>query len=209
MLQKAGSVSSAMIHVTDWLPTILHAAGFDITKLPKNLDGHDMWKALVDGMEGTRDEILHNIEPLDHRFAIRVKNMKLISGLFYKNYDGWYPPEQAENEANQGQNLHSDLVKILQKYGPVVNDPHPVVVECKRTNSSKHCDPVSKPCLFDISKDPCEYNNIADEYPQMVEQLLERVKAYNATAVPFRGKPEDPKGLPLYHNGAWDPWIKL
>ena len=34
------------LQVIDWLPTLLSAAGFDMTKLPKKVDGIDMWQTL-------------------------------------------------------------------------------------------------------------------------------------------------------------------
>ena len=35
-----------IFQVIDWLPTLLSAAGFDMTKLPKKVDGIDMWQTL-------------------------------------------------------------------------------------------------------------------------------------------------------------------
>ena len=37
---------SGIFQVIDWLPTLLSAAGFDMTKLPKKVDGIDMWQTL-------------------------------------------------------------------------------------------------------------------------------------------------------------------
>ena len=46
----------------------------------------------------------------------------------------------------------------------------PVRVECgeKPANASTNCKPSKSPCLFNIAKDPCEYNNIADSHSDVV-----------------------------------------
>ena len=72
---------------------------------------------------------------------------------------------------------------------------------------STNCDVSKEPCVFDISVDPCEYNNLAPSNPDIVKKLMERLMDYNATAVPPRNKPADPKGLPSQHGGVWVPWI--
>ena len=74
--------------------------------------------------------------------------------------------------------------------------------------SSSNCDVKKAPCVFDIATDPCEYNNLAPSRPDLVKQLLEHVKLYNATAVPPRNKPMDPAGFPVRHGGLWVPWVK-
>ena len=59
------------------------------------------------------------------------------------------------------------------------------------------------PCLYDIDKDPCEFNNLA------VSHLLERLAFCNGTAVPPRNLPPDPNGFPIQHGGVWVPWVDL
>jgi hypothetical protein len=39
-------------------------------------------------------------------------------------------------------------------------------------------------CLFNITADPCEYTNLADQHPDVVAQVQERLAAFSATAVP-------------------------
>ena len=66
-----------MFHVTDWLPTLIRAAGGDAAKVDMgNIDGVDQWESLKDGSVGKREEMLYNINPLvcnhaEPRSAIR------------------------------------------------------------------------------------------------------------------------------------------
>ena len=66
-----------MFHVTDWLPTLLSAAGGDSAKLDMGkIDGVDQWGSLKDSSAGKRREMLYNINPLvcihaEPRSAIR------------------------------------------------------------------------------------------------------------------------------------------
>ena len=68
MLSRPGSVSRALIHVSDWLPTLISAAGADISTMMEdvdNMDGVDQWAVLRDGLEvSNRRMMLYNIAPL-------------------------------------------------------------------------------------------------------------------------------------------------
>ena len=82
------------------------------------------------------------------------------------------------------------------------------------TNDSKvfgtPCDSNVSPCLFDLAADPCEYNNVAQEHPDIVESMLERLLSFNATESVF--PPEvptsrDPQAQAQFHDGLVGPWI--
>ena len=45
----------------DLLPTTLRLAGVSAARLPSQLDGFDMWSALVSGADSPRQELLHEI----------------------------------------------------------------------------------------------------------------------------------------------------
>lgn len=62
--------------------------------------------------------------------------------------------------------------------------------------------------LFNITADPCERHDLADQRPDVVQQLLARLAFYNQTAVPVYFPPDDPRADPSQHGGAWVPWVK-
>ena len=55
-----GFVWRGLFHVSDLLPTTLRIAG--VARLPAQLDGFDMWSALVSGADSPRQELLHEID---------------------------------------------------------------------------------------------------------------------------------------------------
>ncbi|XP_028283037.1 arylsulfatase I-like [Parambassis ranga] len=61
--------------------------------------------------------------------------------------------------------------------------------------------------LFNITGDPYERQNLADQRPEVVQQLLARLAYYNQTAVPVYFPPDDPQANPDRHEGAWVPWV--
>lgn len=46
--------------VIDWLPTLLHAAGYDMRTLPRNLDGIDQWDVLSNNLQSVCTCMLYN-----------------------------------------------------------------------------------------------------------------------------------------------------
>lgn len=132
LLQKQGYVSQQMLHVCDWLPTLVKAAGGDPSTLT-NLDGYDSWDMLSQNGRAVRNEMLHNIDPQDDSSAIRVGDYKLLMGNLGSNWDGWYPPYQLDGdhqllhytnfstlapESPAKAELRKDLLQSYRKFWP-------------------------------------------------------------------------------------------
>ena len=60
--------------------------------------------------------------------------------------------------------------------------------------------------LFNITADPNEYNDVASKYPEVVEELVSKLKAYQENAVPVVYPPGDINADPRLGDGAWGPW---
>lgn len=82
-----GYENSAMIHVTDWLPTLCEVAGCAGGAQPvgtKPLDGVSAWGAISRNATGTRTEILHDTIETGFSPAIRVGDYKLVGPAKHK-----------------------------------------------------------------------------------------------------------------------------
>uniref|UniRef100_A0A7S3XL37 Sulfatase N-terminal domain-containing protein n=1 Tax=Heterosigma akashiwo TaxID=2829 RepID=A0A7S3XL37_HETAK len=98
-----GTTYEELVHVSDWLPTIMGMLGVDGPFL-KTLDGVDQWAALTGqaaaGAAPPRTSVLHNIEyaydyhPTQYRAALTVRagdrDLKLVTG---ETWDASYAPE--------------------------------------------------------------------------------------------------------------------
>ncbi|XP_077381203.1 arylsulfatase I-like [Festucalex cinctus] len=63
LLRRRRRVSNALVHITDWFPTLLSLAGGNVSQ-SQGLDGFDVWAAISEDKASPRQEILHNIDPL-------------------------------------------------------------------------------------------------------------------------------------------------
>jgi len=81
MTEKPGLTSSALIHITDWFPTLLRLAGHNLTT---KTDGVDLWAAVTSGGKSARTSMVYNIDMDDQsetfQLAVRYNSWKLIWG---------------------------------------------------------------------------------------------------------------------------------
>lgn len=100
LLNNRQAVSDQMMHISDWLPTLLSAAGGDVNKLGK-IDGVNMWNALRDNAKSPRTEILHNIDNIWGSSALMFDKWKLVVGTNYQGtWDNWYGPSGDRNASS-------------------------------------------------------------------------------------------------------------
>ena len=98
----APRVEQTMVHVSDWFPTLLTAAGLPV---PEGLDGLDLWPRLRDPLQvSPRQEMLYNIQIFQPSFlphpnspwppvaALRQGDWKYIWRTF--GYNGWSLPAE-------------------------------------------------------------------------------------------------------------------
>ena len=77
----AGVNSTDLVHIMDWMPTLLRVAGGDPGGGGPGIEGLDVWDALTDpGTESPRTEMLVNIDPVNREAAMRIGDYKLVVG---------------------------------------------------------------------------------------------------------------------------------
>ncbi|KAI8518927.1 hypothetical protein Bbelb_021840 [Branchiostoma belcheri] len=136
LLKKAKRRSDALIHISDWFPTLLRISRAS-TKNTKSLDGFDVWDAISMGSPSPRKEILHNIDPLHRRSksssshlwsddifdtstyaAIRSGNWKLLTG--YQDLGGWKHRGTSGNHFEEPEDSHDKHLWLFN----IRDDPH-------------------------------------------------------------------------------------
>ncbi|XP_058126650.1 arylsulfatase B [Anopheles ziemanni] len=213
LLSNVSRVSHQTMQVVDWLPTLYEAAGGNVSELPDELDGISVWNELSSGEPTGRIEILHNIDDIWGSAALRIGKWKLLKGSHYNgSWDGWYGPSGTREESAYQIDavLNSPVGRILTAYDgmpskkKIIHLRRAATVACGYgANMENECKPMEGVCLFDLESDPCEYNNLADEHPDIVQSLLARLLAYNSTAVPPANLEDDPRGEPQHWNYTW------
>ncbi|XP_019625440.1 PREDICTED: arylsulfatase B-like [Branchiostoma belcheri] len=188
LLKKAKRKSDALIHISDWFPTLLRISRASKNNT-KSLDGFDVWDAISMGSPSPREEILHNIDPLQRRSksssshlwtddifdtstyaAIRSGNWKLLTG--YQDLGGWKHRGTSGNHFEEPEDSHD-----------------------------KHL------WLFNIRDDPHERTDLSEKYPDMVKVLLKKLASYNKTAVPPFWPSPDSRANPALHGDLFGPWL--
>ncbi|KAK7098855.1 arylsulfatase J-like isoform X2 [Littorina saxatilis] len=175
LLSKTGYTNNEFIHAVDWFPTMLNVAGI---KPNDHLDGISQWETLKVGRPSFRKEFIYNIDEVDQNGAIRVGDFKLIKGEPGRFFD-WFPVPSGDE---------------------VAPTQYPT---WKRRPWTPKMFPDYQ--LFNISADPEERHNLADDFPEVVQQLKQKLTSYERLVVPSQHPPVEPKSLPHNFGGVWTP----
>lgn len=198
-----GTVYNGLMHVSDWLPTILDLA--DISYNPKKgfeLDGFSHAKAFVssDITLNKRTNMLYNMytnikyEPLHYldinknsSVAVRDTQYKLLHTYINNGYDSWF-----------------DYTQKLDDDGDLSEKP------CSQTNSG----PNYEFLLFDLINDPYEQTNLYqnDKYSSIKDSLEDLIKEYSQTTREVSyGTERSPEATSFWseHGNFIQPWKKL
>ncbi|KAK6642048.1 hypothetical protein RUM44_013771 [Polyplax serrata] len=211
-------LSKQMMHISDWLPTLYAAAGGDVRDLGDKLDGYNMWDALGKEQPSPRAEVLHNIDDIFANAALTVNDWKLVKGTTYNGYyDSWFGP--TGRNPSYRYNIGGVLGSLANRVFLTVQKPltpHDIrqireaaTVTCgnQKLLSTEarfsNCNPLKHPCLFNITNDPCEMDNIADSFPDILKVMEERLIEWNKTAVQPAVVETDPRGNPRNWGNTW------
>ncbi|XP_030624298.1 arylsulfatase B isoform X2 [Chanos chanos] len=206
LLENPGTVSRELIHISDWLPTLVGLAG-GTTNGTKPLDGFDQWGTISRGKASPRLELLHNIDPL-------YEDTTPCPGKV-SDPDSTREPQSGPlkfNKSNFNVSMHAAIRyknwKLLTGYpGCHYWIPPPSLRGSENSGSGpvESTEPLKTVMLFNIDEDPEEKNELSAKRPEVVSFLLRRLQHYQKEAQPITYPPDDPKCDPG-PTGAWGPW---
>lgn len=198
LLSRPGTVSRELVHVSDWLPTLVGLAGGTLNGT-KRLDGYNVWKSISQGLPSPRMELLHNIDPLfedigpcpDREMAVSSTRPQVSSDHRWSGL-GFNISVHAAIRFGEW--------KLLTGYpGCDRWFPQPGGPNTTRGGTLK---PVM---LFNVEQDPQERVELSGDFPLVVDYLLGRLDHYQRGARPVVYPDNDPRCDPG-PSGAWGPW---
>lgn len=200
-----GTRTSSLMHVSDWLPTLVTAGGGNVADLGSGfsgLDGIDQWHYLSSikahpspsaaalpsavSVPPPRNEILHNIEGVNGTGAavLRVGDFKLLHNMAAQGgFTGWCDVCSDPKGCSTGGGA------LVPQGGQLCCNTRPMptakAVACAVAPAYKA---TSGTMLFNIIADPSEANDLAInatlEHADVIAKMLARLKEHNATNVP-------------------------
>ncbi|KAG7238625.1 hypothetical protein INR49_030699 [Caranx melampygus] len=162
LLEQPGVVNRELIHISDWLPTLVGLAGGS-TNTTKPLDGFNVWKTISKGFASPRVELLHNIDPLYYDWSPcpgREPQLTLAQAV---NGDSW--AKSGFNVSIHAGIRFSDW-KLLTGY-PGCDKWFPRPGHNSSESSSSSLDPLKPVMLFNIAKDPEERVEVSASSPRL------------------------------------------
>ncbi|KAF5291764.1 hypothetical protein FQA39_LY14252 [Lamprigera yunnana] len=215
-LKKKSTIYDGLIHITDLYPTLIRAAGGDLTEF--DTDGINQWDALINNAPNTREEILVNIDEVEEFSAIIGQgSFKLINGSAPYDFDfqGFYG-DDGRGSLNPVYNVTRILNSVTNKVldGSLTKEKvlelrqSVDIGDCQKNYDGSICGKHNM-CLFDVFKDPCETANVIDKYPEIAKSLKKRLQHYWDTLMSQKNQPVDPKSNPSLHNNTWVTWLDL
>ncbi|KAH7949861.1 hypothetical protein HPB49_016294 [Dermacentor silvarum] len=217
---RSPRVSSQLVHVTDWLPTIVNLAGGD-TKILGDLadfDSYNQWPMISKNLVSPRKSIIHRFDLAGQNFVILLGQYKGFiakhRSVNWERKSKWFSVvglELKESSNFEKRVSSGETYKVLQQLrgkGFTLTDPtqRGSLLNCKPIANPRGCHIGRGPCLFDLAKDPCEQDNVVDKHPAVVANMKQTI-IYGDSFVPWENeKMGDSDANPGLFGGVWVPW---
>ncbi|XP_047984265.1 arylsulfatase B-like isoform X3 [Leguminivora glycinivorella] len=211
-------VWNGLMHVTDWMPTLIAAAGGAVSE---DIDGVSQWDSLVQGGESNRREVLISVDDTNVYAAYRAGDYKIVVGNLTGVSNGYYGASYLVNRrpapeyfpilkkcdaaramATLGIYLDQDEVQAMRR--------DTAVVQLDKVRDPTPCVPTeSRGCLFNIARDPSESHNLWPQATNIAALLTSRLRALWAQQMARGPLRLDTAADPENFDYFWTPWIGL
>lgn len=160
--------------MSDILPTIASAADVDI----EHVDGLNQWDEIVNGERLRRNQVvnvINNVEGLiDGTWKIVNGTGKLSSNGYSEKEIDYKIIEENYHRSVLKSKVHKSLNKLNKR--KILDTRQKLRISChERKNPMNNCEPDRSPCLFNIHIDPCERHNLAEKFPEIMTQMIEKL----------------------------------
>ncbi|EDV97843.1 arylsulfatase B [Drosophila grimshawi] len=218
LLKARGNLFTQPIYVGDFLPTLAHAAGIELDS-SLHLDGIDLWPQL----SGPKDaphvprEILHQLDDVWRVQSLFQGQYKYVNGttlagqfdqvLTYRELDDLDPRAsryvvEVRNSPASRALARYDLQRITQARINTISRSAAVIC----SDMQRGCNALLEECLYDLSTDPCEQNNLAysKQHSEILTSMRQRVQQLRAGAMAPNNRPSERDADPSLHECTWD-----
>nr|CAD7398174.1 unnamed protein product [Timema poppensis] len=185
-----------------------------------DVDGVDQWPNLAGNPgDSPRSELLLNIDSSRGMEALISGEWKLVVGSFEDGVHDYHYGDDGRETKNQAyitevlQSPVSRCIAVMSNSSSVVEEADIerlrslARVECRGVivnGSGPYC---NSPCLFKLTDDPCETNDVSSVYPVLVERMKKTLDGYREKMVPQLNQPVDPASDPALFDDVWVPWL--
>lgn len=211
-------VNNDYFHVSDVFPTLLNIAGHHKVH---GIDGKDHWKSLTSVSTEKPRETLINFDNYNGYGYLIKNNLKFVNGTLSGGiYDAVlstrnrkpklddlnYSLRVLRSRAHYALLASSRDRNLFYNYGRMLSMRNDAKVVCHRNPAAVPCNLNIAPCLFDIIKDPCEQNNLAESLEEEFEEMMEDFNEEVRSAVATVRRSADLQSDPINWNNAWTYW---
>ncbi|KAJ8727644.1 hypothetical protein PYW07_001763 [Mythimna separata] len=208
-----------LFHVADWMPTLIAAAGGNYND---TIDGIDQWNAITKDEPPPRQDTLIAMDDLKDCAAFRQGDYKIIIGNVEPHESQFYGMELSKlrlpGYLYENVLLSCDTALVFKETLFLNLD---LEMAARKRNSSNLywninattssedlCIPTkAKGCLYDLSVDPTETNDLWPSHPELVHHMVLRLRVYWAALNPRQRPTPDPRANPALHDFIWLPWL--
>eukprot|EP01103_Thecamoeba_quadrilineata_P005157 TRINITY_DN14993_c0_g1_i1.p1 TRINITY_DN14993_c0_g1~~TRINITY_DN14993_c0_g1_i1.p1 ORF type:complete len:593 (+),score=103.02 TRINITY_DN14993_c0_g1_i1:20-1798(+) len=221
-LGPGGRYYNGIAHISDWLPTFHSLVGGDPARFADNkIDGQDISRAIAEDDEKIgRQDVFLNMDSVLNQYGYRRGNYKLLLGNAGDNQ--LYPaPTGKWLVGPESNTYHLDmitetmiwLVDVTIGTDDCISALWREIFREIRYRIARFVQNAGDVQLFDLSKDLSESNNLADELPDLVAELRDRIEQEKKKSPPTMNWMEgDMRGFTSYeevdgHRFA-APWLE-
>ncbi|XP_049869903.1 arylsulfatase B-like isoform X1 [Pectinophora gossypiella] len=211
-------VWNGLMHITDWLPTLISAAGGQINK---DIDGINQWDSIAQDGESLRKEVLIAIEDGGNNAyaAYRAGDYKVVVGNVTGMNNGYYGAEYMINKQPPPEYYSSlrscDVSRALSFMGKYLD--YDSVDRMRRATAVRQedlvtdrtpCEPTpTRGCLFNIRRDPGERHDLWQRANKIATLLTSRLRGLWAQQM-RRGPTNLAQASdPANFGYRWMPWV--